>query len=337
MFISQSSAGYRIPTAVSLLPVGTPKADTQVFCSPIINDTQWAYLVWLPPTCDAAASKVWPTLICIPAYWYNGSGGNANDFATSIDNDGGPAKLLLTPTKYKTISDRFIVVTLFTQWEMVNSRTGKPVLLHSLLDYVVKQAKIDTTRITMMGYVYGSGICYTYAAAYPKGVSHLVLMAGNDNWSSTFDLTKACALKNIPIRQYADSLCAEGPYAKAAYDAIMACGGRNDSLAYTHTTLDEVWHYGGYDTLSTMYDWMLSGNSTLVAPEINADKINPMTFDNVPGKAQTEVVDLNGKVLMRFTGNESSTHRFAHNRGAEIFLVRTSRDGRFATRVMISK
>jgi predicted esterase len=336
---SQVFASYRIPSYITLLPIGTPKADTSVFQSPIINDSQWAYFVYLPPTYDQNSSKLWPVYINVPAFNYSTGAAKMSDvFTTHLDN-GGMAELLQNPAKFRQVTNRFICITPIVNWDMCSSIYGHPERLKTLFDSLSRQFKIDKSRINMSGYCFGAGVTYTFATFYPKYLSHIVLMAGNDNWATTFNLAKACSLKTIPIRQYADSVCScnDGPTAKAAWTAINACGGHNDSITCIGTGWHEVWYFGGFDTATSVFDWMLSGPGTPVAPENEEINVRTPSIDDLTGNGRIEVVALNGKVLCTRTGSMSDITRIlsTYNRG--MYLLRTTFGNRLVTRVICNK
>jgi hypothetical protein len=338
---SQAFATYRVPNYITLLPVGTPKADTQVFQSSIIKDTQWLYFVYLPPTYDANSSKLWPCFINVPAFNYSTGALNISDIFTTHMSNGGMAELLQAkqPAKLRQISNRFIVITPVVNWDMCSSRYGHPEALKMLFDSLSRQFKIDKSRINTSGYCFGAGATYTFATFYPHYLNHMILMAGNDNWASTFNLAKACSLKTLPIRQYADSVCTcnDGPTAKAARDAIMACGGNNDSLTCIGTGWHEVWGLGGFDTATTVYDWLLSGPGTAVAPEFNNEKPATVSLDNFAGSRNIEVVGLDGRVLFSRKGTLSDINRALSNCNRGMYILRTTSGTSQVTRTIFNK
>jgi hypothetical protein len=344
LMAGQALATYRIPSGQTLLPVGTPKADTQVFQSPIINDTQWAYFVWLPPTYDANSAKLWPCLINIPAFNYqDGSTGNLSDIFTTHCLNGGMAEILQNPSSVPAaIANRFVVITCYVEWTMVGSIPGHSDRLHSLFANITKSFKIDTTAISMMGYCFGAGVSYTYSAAYPSFPAHLVLIAGNDNWASTFNLTNACKLKNISMRQYAshNCTCNDSQTAEAAYLSISACGTHNDSITFTPSSNHEVWYWDGIDTTTSLYNWMLTPRNPTAAQ---------MTIEQPRAKAslgletrltpqdQMEIIDVNGQRLYRFSGNGSQAGKMIPPLSRGMYLVRITRGDESSARIFLSK
>lgn len=337
---SQVPAAYRIGSNVTLVAPGTAAPGTQVAQSVLVNDTQFTFFVYLPPTYDSTGSKKWPLIISLPAMNFNNNGGNMNEYFTAHCRNGGIAVLLQTPATCTYISDRFIVVSPFLQWEVYGSNGGKPARLNCFLRYLNTRFKVDTTLISMIGYCWGSGVSWNYSTVYPTYPAHLVLEAGNDNWASTFDLTKACNLKNISIRQYASSKCTcnDSITARIAWNAIRTCGGTMDSITFTPSNLHEIWYWDGLDTTKSIYDWMLTKSSVPVVEKIidhrqmkNSLNLSSRLFES----DRLEVIDINGQLLYNLKGNGSAASQLISPLGRGMYLIRITSGAQSSSRIYI--
>lgn len=336
---SQAFASYRIPSNITLLPIGTPKPDTQVFQSPIVKDTQWAYFVYLPPTYDQNSSKLWPVYINVPAFNYNSGASKIADVFTTHLGNGGMAQHLQNPSKFRQITNRFIVITPVVNWDMCSSIYGHPERLKTLFDSLTREFKIDKGRINMGGYCFGAGVTYTFATFYPSYLNHIVLYAGNDTWASTFNLARACSLKTLPIRQYADASSPDGPNAKAAWTAINACGNSNDSITYGTSGWHEIWYFGGFDTVTTLFDWFLSGPATPVAAKVVSAPAKPsLGFGTrLSASDRMEIIDFNGKLLCSLKGNGSVAGSLIPKLARGMYLVRILANSQSVARIHFVK
>jgi predicted peptidase len=219
LITGQLMASYRIPTGVTISGIAAPAAGHQVVQKIIASgDTEWCFYIYLPPTYDQNSSKLWPTIFLYTpsSMFYNGSG-NINDLITANYDNGACAKYLQDSekSKYPFIADRFIVISPYVDGNMFKCVGGQPQRLGGLHHFLKTAYKIDPAGISLMGLCVGGGTIWNYAESDPTFAACIVPISCNDNWGSTCDLTRACNLKNIWIRHYADAGDPYVPYASA--------------------------------------------------------------------------------------------------------------------------
>jgi hypothetical protein len=342
---NQASASYRISSTVVMYPTAPLTVGKEVFQRVIANDTEWAYLVYLPPTYDSTSSKVWP-LFCYMqpggTYQDGWSGQNTSSLFDSVRGglNGGPAyDLNNDPSRFPYISTRFIVVTPFVSYGMVNSNGGKPATLMGLFKYLKNRLKVDTTCISMMGLCVGGGIAYSFAAAYPTFLSSLVTMSCN-NSGSQCNLAVACKLKDVSYRIYADQRDIYVPTqnTQALYDAVHNCGSTKVTLTWTNIGMHEIWGYAGLDTLKEIYDWMYSNHTVASTASIAPDNQNiRLSVKKLPVNGKIEVIGLNGQILLRYRGDPTSVNRMIPSLNHGIRVIRINHGAQSVRRVIVSK
>jgi dienelactone hydrolase len=337
----QSSASYRIPSNVVMYPSLPLAVGKEVFQRVIANDTEWAYLIYLPPTYDSTSSKVWPIFYYMQpgGVYYDGwSGQNTSGLFDSARAglNGGPAYYLNNaPSKFPSISTRFIVVTPFVSNN--NSSGGR---LMGLFKYLKNRLKVDTTCTSMMGLCIGGQVSYNFAAAYPKFLSSLVTMSTNGS-GSPCNLALACNLKNVPYRVYGDQRDPYVPTAatQALYDAVHNCGSTKATLTWTNVGMHEIWGYAGLDTAKEVYDWMLAnaGSTTPVAPKASDKQNAGVSMDGWSGLADIDLVGLNGQILSQYRGDPASMNRMVPGINRGVAVMRIHHGSQSVQRVIVSK
>jgi dienelactone hydrolase len=338
---NESSASYRIPSNVAMYPSLPLAVGREVFQRVIANDTEWAYLVYLPPAYDSTSSKVWPLFIYMQpggTYQDGWSGQNTSGLYDSARGglNGGPAYYLNNaPSKFPSISTRFIVVTPF-----VSNNNASGGRLMGLFKYLKNRLKVDTTCTSMMGLCIGGQISYNFAAAYPRFLSSLVTMSTNGS-GSPCNLALACNLKNIPYRVCADQRDPYVPTAatQALYDAVHNCGSTKATLTWTNVGMHEIWGYAGLDTAKEMYDWMLAnaGSTTPVAPRMSDKQNAKVSMAGRSGLADIDLVGLNGQILSRYRGDPAGMNRMLPNMNRGVAVMRIHRGSQSIQRVIVSK
>jgi hypothetical protein len=338
-FTGQLLASYRLPAGVTIGGIAAPVAGHQVAQKIIASgDTEWAFLIYLPPTYDPNGSKLWPTIfLYTPSTFYYSGSGNINNIITGNYDNGACAKYLQDSlkSKYTFISDRFIVITPYVNGDAFKCVGGQPQRLGGLHHYLKTAYKIDPARITLMGLCAGGGAIWNYAESDPTFATCLVPLSCNDNWGSTCNLTLACNLKNIWIRHYADAGDPYVPYASAvAINTALdncALAPRRDTLITTNTNKHEIWLWANICNTAPVYDWMLtkvgSSSGTAVAPEIayNEKTLSVLSMETrLSQHDRMDIIGVNGRLLYRLAGNGSTASRLIPNLNPGAYLVRIS-------------
>jgi hypothetical protein len=145
--------------------------------------------------------------------------------------------------------------------------------IDEVVNYVIANYRVDLSRIYVTGLSLGGTGTWTYAAAYPSKVAAILPISGRS------DLTKACALKNIPAWVFHGD---GDPTVTMQYsiDLIAAINSCNVSARYRrrlsvmHTRGHNGWSevYNGSNG-NRIYEWLLKfrkNNTTNTTPYVNA-------------------------------------------------------------------
>jgi hypothetical protein len=226
------------------------------------------FLLYTPPS-YATGTQTHPLLISL-----HGKGEMGDDITklTSNNPQQQPSRLIYLNRWSKTLP--FIVLSpLFTPPPDELTPQWPAAYIDEVVRYVTENYRVDMKRIYVTGLSLGGTGTWTYAAAYPEKVAAIVPISGRS------DLTKACALKNIPAWVFHG----EGdPTVTLAYsvDMINAINNCKVSALYRRKlTVMETRGHAGWNEIYNgsngykIYDWLLKftkGVTTNTAPYVNA-------------------------------------------------------------------
>jgi hypothetical protein len=319
-------------------PIGDITPGTQVHATATVVGGSIQFTLYAPPTYDNAGTKRWPLIIQMPPMGATIEGAGGAGFHQLVTC--GIPQELENPSNCKYVSDRFIVVSPFLH----NSNyPANYVPLHNWIKYLYKTYKIDSTCVSFYGTCWGGNTSWGYFLLHPEIPSAAYLFAINDMWSATLDLTKACLLKNVGIRiaRGLSDCCTPRLNCKAAYDAVHACGGGNDSFIEIPGP-HEIYNF--MDTISGMYDWFLTrkttpSTSTEVQPQaIQQNVQNAMSFETRLSRNDwMEVIDVNGKLVFKSTGSGLTVNQMIPKINRGMYLVRFQHANQTQARIFISQ
>jgi predicted peptidase len=144
----------------------------------------------------------------------------------------------------------------FKQWP-------QPVDINAMIDYAIKNLRIDTTRIYVAGLSMGGGATWDYAIAYPKRIAAAVSICGA-SWPSK-TLCGNIAKANLPVWAFHNN--DDATVAAATTNTIID---NINSFDIAIPAKKTIWPGGGHDAWSratnpatkecegkNMYEWML--------------------------------------------------------------------------------
>jgi hypothetical protein len=254
------------------------------------------FLLYLPPS-YVNSTEAFPLLVSL-----HGKGEWGNDLTklTSGNTTGMPSRLIYLnqwPQSYN-----FVVLT--PQYNPPNVNDLYPIWPPSHIDevvnYVIANWRIKTYRLYVTGLSLGANATWNYAAAYPNKVAAIIPISGRA------DLTKACALKNIPAWVFhGDSdPTATMYYSQDMVNAIDNCqppGTFNRRFTRLFTKLHDGWNeiYNGTNGYR-IFEWMMKFNKTSLAntvPYVGAGPDMNIKLSNTPVNLIADVFDSRGKIV----------------------------------------
>lgn len=254
------------------------------------------FLLYTPPA-YANSTESFPLLISL-----HGKGEWGTDITklTSGNSTGMPSRLIYLnqwPSSYS-----FIVLT--PQYNPPDINDPYPVWPPSHIDevvaYVTRTWRVKTYRMYVTGLSLGANATWNYTAAYPQKVAAMVPISGRA------DLTKACALKNIPTWVFhGDSdPTTTMYYSKDMVEAIDNCqpeGIFNRQFNILHTKVHDGWNeiYNGSNGYK-VYDWLMKFNKTSTAnttPYVSAGPDISIKLPTTPVNLIADAFDSKGKIV----------------------------------------
>lgn len=129
--------------------------------------------------------------------------------------------------------------------------------IHEVVQYVLNNFRIDTTRIYLTGISRGGTGAWTYASAYPETIAAMVPLSGRS------DTTQACPIKNIPVWAFhgdGDNT-APAQFSIDMVNAIRAC--KPAGTVSPHLTILQAKSHNGWNEVYNgtngyrIYEWLL--------------------------------------------------------------------------------
>jgi len=336
-------------------PVTPLTAGKQVFQTWTSGANTWEYLVWLPWDYGKDPNKKWPMILFTAAA--GATSKNASSEQVLYKGWSGPSMYLQTgyeydPHNFPYISNNFIFVTLWISfddfqpcWSQTQTDPNYKAYFPPLLQHMFATTSVDSNRVHFWGECGGSSVMYRAAWMFPQYPASMVLWTLNDPTNGCCDTTKACLLKNIPmkiIHGIKDPYC---PWVRAELVAnkIKACGNTQCEFIKNDAGHESWFFASSYtDKDSTLYKWALQQvktASTAVRPELNHQN-SAMSHNGLLDFAlsindRIEVIDLRGQVVS--IGNGPALSRMLPKMGRGIHMLRVSGKNASAVRIMTAK
>lgn len=211
----------------------------------------------LPARYDSS-SKKYPLMIFLHGAGEVGNGTSdlskvlVNGVPKLLDKKTFPPQFIVNGANYS-----FIVLSpQFKQWP-------QPSDINSLIDYAIKNLRVDTTRIYVSGLSMGGGATWDYAIAYPNRVAAIVPVSGA-SWPSK-DQCGNMAKASMPVWAFHNN--DDGTVAASATNTIVDY---INSFSPAIPAQKTIWATGGHDAWTkatnpatkecngkNMYEWML--------------------------------------------------------------------------------
>jgi predicted esterase len=231
-------------------------------------------------------------------------GDDLTELTTQTTNQYPPK--LISINKWKTTLPFIVVSPLLKRNPAVdpNEHTWPATLVNEVLEYVKKTYRVDATRVYVTGVSLGAAGAWDFAAAYPTKVA-----AMNPN-SGKAEITKACAVKDIPVWVFHGS---SDPLVPNSFpinmvNAINKCsplGKYKPRLSLLHAREHEGWNelYTGQLGMD-IYNWFLKfkkGSTANVTPYVNANKDNKILLRTTSYYISGDYFDWNGTATPTWT------------------------------------
>jgi hypothetical protein len=230
-----------------------------------------SFLIYTPPGYDPAAATTYPLLIGL----HGGSeiGSDITKLQTMTHQM--PSRLI--HLNQWPANRPFIVLSPQLKRDASipnpNDQEWPAAYVDEVVQHVRATYKVDATRIYLTGISLGGHGCWTYAAAYPSKIAAFIPISGKS------DVTKACAVKNIPVWAFHgenDGLV-KPQFSIDMINAINACqpvGTYKPKLNLLYSRIHEGWNEiynltNGYN----VFDWLLKFKKNVTAnktPYVNA-------------------------------------------------------------------
>jgi predicted peptidase len=210
------------------------------------------------PASYEANTKKYPLLVFLHGAGEVGNGGSdlskllANGIPKLLNEKIFPAQFTVNGTDFSLI----VISPQFKQWP-------QPADINAMIDYAVKNLRVDITRIYIAGASMGGGAAWDYAMAYPNRIAAAVSISGA-SWPSA-ESCGSIAKANLPVWAFHNN-----------DDAIIAAVTTNsiinniNAFKTTVAAKKTIWPTGGHDAWSkatnpatkecegkNMYEWML--------------------------------------------------------------------------------
>lgn len=226
------------------------------------------YLLYTPPS-YTTGTQTHPLLISLHG---KGEMGTDINILTVNNPHQQPSRLIYLNRWSKSLP--FIVLTpLFTPPAGELNPQWPAAYIDEVVNQVMASYRVDPSRIYVTGLSLGGTGTWNYAAAYPQKVAAIVPISGRA------DLTKACALKNIPAWVFHGDgdPTVTMQYSIDMINAINICkvpALYKRKLTVMHTKAHHGWSevYNSSNG-NPIYDWLLKfrkNNTTNTSPYVNA-------------------------------------------------------------------
>jgi hypothetical protein len=286
------------------------------------------FLLYTPPA-YATSSGDFPVLISL-----HGKGEWGTDITrlTSKNPTGMPSRLIYLnqwPSSYN-----FIVVT--PQYNPPNVNDPNPIWppshIDEVLNYVIANWRVKTYRVYVTGLSLGANATWNYAAAYPHKVAAIVPISGRA------DLSKACAVKNIPAWVFHgdDDPRITMYTSQDMVNAINNCepkGSFNRKFNILYTRLHEGWGeiYNGTNGYR-IYEWLMKFHKTSSAnttPYVGAGPDLNVKLSTVPVNIVADAFDSRGQIASIAWRQLSGVALTLKNTNQEMLEVSNLKPGTF--------
>jgi predicted peptidase len=334
---SPADGGRAIPAAGTL---GDGKQVMQRFDS---SGNTWSYYAYLPPNYSTQTTRRWPFIMMLSV---QGATYEARDIYAVIDDrspysmtNGGVTNYLRTPDSCKWVSDSFVVITPWLSTNLdacANNTASYAAFFLPLLSHLKGTLRIDAGRFNIMGYCFGGALGYKIAALYPAMVTSLSMWSVNsaNGGMACTDVSKACLLNTIKIRQYWGTNDNMVPYQNgiALKDAIVACGQNNIVWTQVAGAPHECWNSGGpnpTDKDPALYTWMLqvpakgqTGTASPGSHRISRSDSHEFLNTRISKGELLEVVGLDGRCCTQLTGTGLSAATMVSHLNHGAYVIR---------------
>lgn len=233
------------------------KPAVQTAVSTTVTSNLGGFYQALPARYDSSARK-YPLMIFIHGVGELGNG--TSDLSKVLVN--GVPKLLSQkkfPPQFTVGGKNYSFVVISPQFKA----WPQPSDINAMIDYAVKNLRIDTTRIYVAGLSMGGGATWDYAIAYAGRIAAAVPICGA-SWPSKNDCGKM-ASANLPVWAFHNN--DDGTVSVDATNTII---NNINSFNPAITAKKTIWASGGHDAWSkatnpdtkecegkNMYEWML--------------------------------------------------------------------------------
>ncbi|MEX1240199.1 MAG: Ig-like domain-containing protein [Cyclobacteriaceae bacterium] len=199
-----------------------------------------------------------------------------------------------------------------------------PELIDEVVRYVTANFRVDLQRIYVTGMSKGGIGTWTYASAHPDKIAAIIPISGRS------DLTKACAVKNIPIWVFhgdGDDLVTP-EYSIDMVSAIKACqppGVYKPHLNILHARNHNGWNevYNGSSGYK-IYEWLLKfrkGDTSNKKPYVNAGPDLRIKMRNDPLHIIGDFFDSDGEITNVIWKQTGGTPLTLSNTGSELLKL----------------
>jgi hypothetical protein len=207
-----------------------------------------------------------------------------------------------------------------------------PDYIDEVVRYVTSNFMVDLQRIYVTGISKGAIGTWNYAAAYPDKVAAVIPLSGRS------DLTKACALKDIPVWAFhGDGDETVSPqYSIDMVNAIRACapsGKYKPELTILNAKGHNGWNevYNGTNEYK-IYEWLLKfkkNDSANKPPYVNAGRDLRIQLRNAPLHLVGDFFDSEGSISNVVWRQTSGTALTLDNTGSEFLRISELKTGSF--------
>jgi hypothetical protein len=305
-------------------------------------DTVFDFTLYAPAAYNTDTTKRWPLIIQFPPVGATtpqaiGYGPGFGQLITV-----GICQRLNNPSTCRNVSDRFVVVSPYLKETAFPSQV---VLVKNWIKYLFRTYRIDSTCVSYYGTCWGGNFGYSFSTAYPDIPSGEVLfdINGQNSPGGTLDLTKACALKNIPMKMYSASgdVYANWHNSQAVVNKIDSCtGGGKAAFILLNSTVHEIYNF--VDTTTALYDWMLASRRTPTSslPRFVCRRNTKTSLDlnsKLSHDDYMEVIDVNGRLLYKLRGTGLNAIREIPQLSRGMYLVRITTKSESFARIYLAK
>ena len=145
------------------------------------------FLLYTPPS-YSSGTDTHPLLISL-----HGKGEMGDDLnKLTVNNPNQPPSRLIYLNRWSSSLPFIVLSPLFTPPADELNPQWPADYIDEVVNHVISNYRVDLSRIYVTGLSLGGTGTWTYAAAFPQKVAAILPISGRS------DLTKACALKNIP-------------------------------------------------------------------------------------------------------------------------------------------